>query len=155
MAPAGLFIDTHLLVLLVVGSCGRELIAKHKRLRAYTADDYDLLIDLIKVKRVDRVFVTPNTLTETSNLLAQHAEPERSRLLDRLGGLIRDSGEVFVTSAQASSNVAFLRLGLTDAAILEAISAESPLLTADLDLYLAALGKGGYLAENFTHFRDL
>ena len=87
MAAAGLFIDANLLVLLVVGSVGRDLIAKHRRLREYTGEDYEILVDVLS--RVDRVLVTPNTLTETSNLLAQHAEPERSRFFDRLRVLIR------------------------------------------------------------------
>ena len=154
MAREGLFIDASLLVLLVVGSVGRELVAKHRRLRgAYTAEDYDILVDLISP--VDRVFVTPNTLTETSNLLAHHAEPERSQLFERLRTLIQESEEIVVTSEDASSNSAFGRLGLTDAALLELITTESPLLTADLDLYLAALAKGNEAALNFTHHRNL
>ena len=154
MARAGLFIDASLLVLLVVGSVGRDLISKHKRLRgAYTAEDYDILLDLISP--VDRVFVTPNTLTETSNLLAQHAEPERSQLFDKLRTLIQESEEIVVASEDASSNSAFRRLGLTDAALLELITTESPLLTADFDLYRAALAKGDQAAVNFTHHRNL
>ena len=153
MASAGLFIDANLLVLLVVGSAGRDLIAKHRRLKEYTAEDYDTLVD--QIGRVDRVYVTPNTLTETSNLLAQHGEPERSLLFDKLRILIQGSEEIVVTSEQASGNSAFGRLGLTDAALLEAITAERPLLTVDLDLYLTALTKGEDAARNFTHLRDL
>lgn len=154
MAREGLFIDASLLVLLVVGSVGRDLVAKQRRLRgAYTAEDYDILVDLISP--VDRVFVTPNTLTETSSLLAQHAEPERSQLFDKLRTLIQESEEIVVASEDASSNSAFRRLGLTDAALLELITTESPLLTADLDLYLAALAKGNEVAVNFTHHRNL
>ena len=82
MPQTGLFIDTNLFVLLVAGSEGRELIVKHRRLEGYSAKDYDILLDLIRP--VGQVFVTPNTLTETSNLLAQHGEPERSRLLQSM-----------------------------------------------------------------------
>ncbi len=153
MPPVGLFIDANLLVLLVVGSVGRDLIAKHRRLKEYTAEDYDTLVDVID--RVERVYVTPNTLTETSNLLAQHGEPERSFLFEKLRILIQGSEEVVVASAQASGNSAFARLGLTDAALLEAITAETPLLTVDLDLYLTALAQGDEVAVNFTHLRDL
>ena len=154
MARAGLFIDASLLVLLVVGSVGRELISKHRRLRgAYTAEDYDILVDLISP--VDRVLVTPNTLTEASNLLGHHAEPERSRFFDKLRILIQKSEEIVVASEAASGNSAFRRLGLTDAALLEVITTESPLLTADLDLYLAAVAKGNEAAVNFTHHRNL
>lgn len=150
---AQVFIDASLLVLLVAGGAGQDLIAKHKRLKQYTTEDYDILVDMIS--QVDRVLVTPNTLTEASNLLAQHAEPERSRLFDRLRILIQNSDEIVVASVEASSNSAFRRLGLTDAALLEVITEESPLLTVDLNLYLAALEKGAQAVVNFTHYRNL
>lgn len=153
MPPTGFFIDANLLVLLIVGSVGRDLIAKHRRLRKFTAEDFDRLINLIN--RVDRVLVTPNTLTETSNLLEQHREPERSRFFDKLRFIIQESKEVVVASAVASRNNAFERLGLTDAALLEAVTAETPLVTVDLDLYLAALAKGQDTAVNFTHLQNL
>ena len=153
MPPSGFFLDANLFVLLVVGSVGRDLIEKHRRLRAYSAEDYEILIDLLD--RVERVFVTPNTLTETSNLLAQHAEPERSRFFDRLRFIIQESEEIVVASAVASSNSAFNRLGLTDAALLEVVTPETPLVTMDLDLYLAANASGQEAALNFTHLRNL
>ncbi len=153
MAPAGFFIDANLLVLLVVGSTGRELIARHRRLRAYRAEDYDALIDLID--QFDRILVTPNTLTETSNLLGQHKDPERSRFFETLRVLIQESEEVVVASVKASRNSAFGQLGLTDAALLEVATKETPLVTADLGLYLAALEREGEAAVNFTHLRDL
>ena len=153
MAPAGYFIDANLLVLLVVGSTDRDLIPKHRRLRRFSPGDYDLLIRFIA--QVDRVYVMPNTLTETSNLLAQHADPERSHFFDRLRFIIRESEEVVIASERASANSQFRRLGLTDAALLEAATEETPVLTVDLDLYLAALEKGAYTAVNFTHFQDL
>lgn len=153
MPPSGYFIDANLLVLLVVGSVGRGLIAKHRRLQGYTSEDYEILIKLLE--RVEQVFVTPNTLTETSNLLAQHADPERSRFFDRLRFIIQESKEVTVASAQASSNSAFNRLGLTDAALLEAVTPDTPLVTVDLKLYLAATASGQEVAVNFAHLRDL
>ena len=153
MPPSGFFLDANLFVLLVVGSVGRDLIEKHRRLREYSAEDYEILIDLLD--RVERVFVTPNTLTETSHLLAQHREPERSRFFDRLRFIIQESEEIVVASAVASSNSAFNRLGLTDAALLEVVTPETPLVTVDLDLYLAANVGGREAALNFTHFRNL
>ena len=153
MATEGLFIDTNLLVLLTVGSVGRDLIAKHRRLSEYTADDYDLLLNLLG--NVDRVFVTPNTLTETSNLLAQHGEPERSSFFDRLRYIIHESEEIVVASAEASENTSFSRLGLTDAALLEMVTDETPLLTVDSNLYDAALRKSDGAAVNFWHYRGM
>ena len=92
MPPTGFFIDANLLLLLIVGSVGRDLIAKHRRLRRFTVEDFDRLINLLD--RVEQVLVTPNTLTETSNLLAQHRDPERSRFFDRLQFIIQESKEI-------------------------------------------------------------
>ena len=153
MPSSGFFIDANLLILLVVGSVDRDLIPKHRRLRRFTVEDYERLLNLIG--HFDRVFVTPNTLTETSNLLAQHADPERSRFFDRLRFIIQESEEIVVASMDASRNSEFGRLGLTDAALLEVVTAETPLVTVDLDLYLAALAKGPYTAVNFTHLQCL
>ena len=153
--PRGYFIDANLLVLLVVGSVGQDLIAKHGRLEEYTAEDYKLLLYLLSQTRQPQIYVTPNTLTETSNLLAQHGEPERSRFLERLRRIIQVSQEIVVKSVEASGNSNFERLGLTDAALLEAISIEIPLVTVDWRLFNAALNKGIYNCVNFNHLRNL
>ena len=148
-----MYVDANLLVLLVAGLTERGLIGKHRRLRTYSVEDYDLLAELLG--RAGQVFVTPNTLTEASNLLAQHGEPERSRLLATLRSLIEASPETVIGSREASGHPAFLRLGLTDAALLQAVSPEVPLVTVDLDLYVAALAQGDERAINFNHLRDI
>ena len=149
MPPSRFLIDTNLLVLFVVGTTKRELIAKHRRLREFCVDDYDLLVRTISP--VEQIVVTPNTLTETSNLLAQHNEPQRSQFLDVLRQIIERSKEFTVASERASRNRAFLRLGLTDAVLLEVVSADTPLLTVDLDLFIAASFKDPNAAVNFRH----
>lgn len=151
MPRSGYFIDANLLVLLVAGSTSRDLIAKHRRLREYSEEDYDVLLNVIG--QVKRVYVTPNTLTEASNLLSQHADPERSQMLDMLRYVIQNSEEVVVQSVNASSRSEFYRLGLTDSALLEVVSEETPVITVDLDLYLAAIQGGLENAVNFTHLR--
>ena len=151
-APLGYFVDTSLLLLFVVGSVGRNLIAKHRRLQDYSREDYETLVNLLG--HVDYLYVTPNTLTETSNLLAQHGEPERSLFLEHLRAIIQESREVVVGSIEAAGNNEFVNLGLTDAALLEAISSEIPLVTVDTDLFVAALAKGNYHAVNFMPLRQ-
>ena len=153
MPAKGYFLDANLLVLLVVGSVGREIIDKHRRLRGdFSADDYELLLDLFR--SVDQLFVMPNTLTEASNLLAQHREPERSILLARLRAVIYENEEVVIASEDAASTPAFIRHGLTDAALLEAVSEETPLLTVDGALYQEALASGHEIAVNFEMVRN-
>ena len=152
MPLLGYFVDANLLILLVAGSVDPRIVAKHRRLNGFTTDDYAFL--LVVLNEVSHIFVTPNTLTEASNLLRQHGEPERSLLIDRLAYLIEESDEVVVASAQAATNPYFRQLGLTDAALLESISPQTPLLTVDGDLYVAALTKGENEAVNFRQFMD-
>lgn len=149
----GYFLDANLLVLLVVGSESRELIPKHRRLEHHSEEDFDILLELLE--NADRLYVTPNTLTETSNLLGQHREPERSLLMIRLHHLIHDSSEIVVASVDVSSNSKYQRLGLADAALLELATKETPVLTVDFGLYLAGLESGEERAVNFTHYRNL
>lgn len=149
----GYILDANLLMLLVVGSESRDLIPRHRRLQHYSGEDYDILLELLK--GVGQLFVTPNTLTEASNLIRQHGDPERSLLMRRLQFLIQGSREIVVASVDASSHEKFGRLGLTDAALLEVASSDTPLLTVDFDLYLAALESGEERAVNFTHYRNL
>ena len=145
----GVFIDANLLVLLVAGRTDRRLIAKHKRLREFTTDDYDHLANLLI--EFGTVFLTPNTLTEASNLLAQHGDPERSRCFGTLKALIETTEEIVIASVDVSRNSAFQRLGLTDAALLAVVSDARPLVTVDFDLYRAASRKAPNAALNFRH----
>lgn len=152
MPIAGFLPDTNLLVLFVAGNVNPDLIAKHRRLDGHTVTDYVALRELFNL--VDRVFLTPNTLTETSNLLGQHGEPERTLLMDGLRALIEGSDEIVIPSAQASANTAFPSLGLTDAVLLEAASEEMPLITVDAQLFSLATAKGQYASWNFLNDRE-
>ena len=144
------FIDAELLVLLVVGSVDRELVDTHPRTQRFTPEDYDRLFRIINMLK--RVFVTPNTLTETSNLLKQ---PRDREAISSLRILIEKSEEIVVASATAARNRAFAWLGLADTALLEVISGKRPLITVDLELFNAAFSKGEEAAVNFTHFQNL
>ncbi len=152
MPLSGSFVDANLLVLLVSGDVDTSIIAKHRRLDEYTDDDYKTLLELLYVRPDNRVLVTPNTLTEASNLLRQHREPERSLLMARFQYLIEQSEEVVIASAQASNNPAFRTAGLTDAVLLEAASAQTPVITVDSDLCSAALVKDENAAVNFRQY---
>jgi hypothetical protein len=147
-----LVVDTNLLVLFVVGMTNRNLVAKHKRLRAFSLDDFDMLCRIIASSR--QVLVTPNTLTETSNLLGHIDEPGRSRVFETFRAVIRSTTEEYVESRTACGAKEFLRIGLADSGLLEVAGKSRILLTADLDLYLCALSRG-LTVQNFNHLRDL
>lgn len=154
MPPQGYFIDSNLLLLYVVGTEDRGLIARHRRLEGFSIADYELLIDFLAPTRY--VLVTPNTLTETANLIRQHREPQRSLLMRQLRAVIVDSQEVIVSSEKASANRAFEILGLTDSVLLEVATPETPLPTVDSSLCRAILEiNGSDAAVNFTAHRDM
>ncbi len=149
-------LDTNLLVLLVVGLQDRAAIARHKRLAAYTSEDFDILSSMIR--SASAVLLTPNTLTEASNLLGK-ADRQALAFRALLGQLVKLQGERYIQSTQAVEHVAFHRLGLTDAALLtllDEIPDDAVLLTADLGLYLTANGAGRQ-ALNWNHLphRDI
>ena len=153
MNGISLILDANLLLLFIVGTTNRDLIAKHKRLRkTFSLDDFDLLYGLII--NAPNIFVTPNTLTETSNLLGYIDEPARTQVFEMFRALIPSTREEYVESQKAAGVEEFLRLGLTDSGLLEITNKSKSLLTTDLDLYIAALNRG-VSAVNFNHLREL
>jgi hypothetical protein len=108
-------IDAGLLVLLVVGSTDRRLISRHKN-ASYDEDGFDLLVE--KLEEYSQVVLTPNTLTEASNLLRQIGDPYRSQVTLSLGRLIQGHDERYIVSKDASAEKTFNRFGLTDAALM-------------------------------------
>lgn len=144
-------IDSNLLLLFIVGTTNRNLITRHRRLKAFSLEDFDLLCQLIGSSL--HILVTPNTLTETSNLLGYIDEPARSQLFETFRFLIQNTSEEYVNSQIASNTREFQRLGLTDSGLLEITGKSCAILTTDLKLYLAALSRG-LSAVNFNHLRE-
>lgn len=144
-------VDANLLVLLVVGRASRSFIAKHRRLTEFVPEDYDALVRILE--NASDLLVTPHALAETSNLAGYIAEPARAQVMQVLQTLIRTATEIAVTSKAAVERLEFVRLGLTDTALLEATAEEVVLLSTDLALCLAAESTGK-LAMNFNHVRD-
>ena|SRR2546423_4054991 len=149
---ATVLLDSNLLVLLIAGMSSREYIGKHRRLRDYSEEDFDLLLDFIGP--MSAVIVTPNILTETSNLLSAIGEPARTHIAGTFQQLVGAWEERFTQSVHAVEQSEFPRLWLTDAAILHEMANSHVLLTADLDLYLAA-SQRGFTAVNFNHLRPI
>ncbi len=144
-------LDANLLVLLIVGRIHPGLIATHKRLRAFDAENYAMLIAHLDGTTL---VTTPNAMTEASNLVAQGVrEPARSPLFAELKIFSETVSEAYVPSTSATSMPEYLWLGLTDAAWLARLDSGTELLTVDLNLVLAAQRRGRS-AVNFNHRRD-
>lgn len=154
MLPAALtkiLLDANLLVLLVVGLTDRSLILKHKRTKAFEEADYDLLVGILS--GYDTIAFTPHVLAETSNLASQIGEPDSSAIRLTFSNLIQSQEEIYLMSRDSVKHPAFIRLGLTDASILQVIRSDIPLLTTDVGLYLEA-AKANPSATNFNHLRQ-
>ena len=146
-----LLIDTALLVLYIVGKASREYIHSHKRLGEFTEQDFDTLEAI--VSRATNVVVTPNILTETSNLASMIGDPAKTRIREVFRAIVPRISETYVPSDLGVRGNEFLRLGLTDGTIVELSSPSVTVLTTDLDLYLAIAARG-LSAINFNHLRD-
>ena len=140
MSTRSLVLDANVLVLLVVGLTSRSYIRIHSRLSAYTEGDFDLLHAYANAAH--RIVVTPNTITEASNLVGQINEPARSKIMHKLRQLTEEVEEIYVESKHAAQEAVFPRLGITDSVLLSREFADAELLTADLDLYVAACSTG-------------
>jgi len=142
-----LLVDTNILLLYIVGSLSPDQIARHKRTDKFTIEDYWLLDR--QLAKFGGIVVTPNILTEVSNLLGHKDEV----LLAWLGSRIAAFDEHYVTSREAVEAAEFSRLGLTDAAILSCPTQDLTVLTDDIHLYLA-LERKGVEVINFHHLRE-
>ncbi len=146
----GLLLDTNIFLLMVIGMVDRDLIDRFKRTNTFCGDDYDCLIEFLK--NFHRFVVTPNILTEVSNLLGQLTEPKRSAAFVTLGRLTTTLFEIYVCSQDLSESTNLVRFGLTDAGLIDFAAENVLTLTDDFRLY-GMLRTSGKDAINFNHLR--
>ena len=155
MKSHAIALDSNLLLLYVVGSASPGYIAKHKRLHpVYTETDFDLLVQQVSAFSV--LILTPNTVSETSNLIDHISDPARTHIYQVLRALLAALPafeERYVSSASAANRVELAKLGITDCALLTLCAEGIPLLTVDLQLYLSA-NRFCENATNFNHLRE-
>ena len=148
MPTRKLLLDTNLLSVLAVGLANEAYLSAHKGFKAYGLEDLCALKGMAEAST--GLVVTPNTLTETCNLVDRLHSRARALVYQQLTALIQNAEEIYVESSIIAGQKAFLRLGLTDAVMLNLANRKAWLVTADLDLYLAAHA-AGYDALNFNY----
>lgn len=151
MIRGPILMDTNVLILYITGTTGRSIIPIHKRCSQFIEEDYDDLLALLGVD--PEIILLPNVVTEASNLLAQIANPYKDAILNVLKAAVLVFSEDYVTSRVAVSRDEYVRLRLTDCALLSTTDAQFHLLTVDLDLYLAFL-RAARPVTNFRHVID-
>lgn len=146
-----LFVDTNLLLLLLVGALDADQVERFRRTRKYSREDYALLATF--VDKYARMLTTPNVLTEVSNLLGQLAEPLRRHAWVALGVMAADFDERFRASKELFAEPHYPVLGLADVSIIAVLEKGVTVLTDDLGLY-ARLASAGIEVINFNHLRS-
>ena len=142
---AGALFDSNLLLVYVVGKCGRDRLMRHHTTKQYAAD-FPLIEALIE--SFARIYTTPNVLTEVSNLGGQKGGVE---FFEQLKRIIHVLDERYCTSKDATLNTQFRRLGLTDGSLLH-LSPAFLIVTADFELH-SVLRASNFDAVNFNHLR--
>ena len=112
-------VDANLIVLLVVGMASPDYIEGHKRLTDYKISDYRLLTDLLSEFGQPPLLVTSHILAEASNLLNTGGEPRRNTIMKQFVAFVSHVKEMHIPAATAIQRDEFLRLGLSDAALLD------------------------------------
>lgn len=151
-SKAGLVIDTNLLLLYLVGLHDPDRIETFKRTRAYSVDDFDLLVYVIN--QFGRFSTTPNILTEISNLI-EGVQYDDVPLLTVLRDKVNYREEYYVESRGVLSNEdeTFVKFGLSDTVLYQLARANYLILTDDLP-FCAFLQKKGLPALNFNNLRS-
>jgi hypothetical protein len=147
----GALIDANLLVLFLVGKTSKNRIQKFKPGDDFGAKDLDLLEEV--VKHLGKVITTPHILTEVSNL-AKLDGKELASFRQGYKLLVEEVDEFYDESRGVVADAAFMRLGLTDAAIAMLQRRNLLVLTVDLRLW-DTLQRRGVDAVNFNHLRAL
>lgn len=143
-------VDTNLLVLLIVGTADRKLIARHRRTREFTERDYDELWRYLE--GYDEMWVTVHCLAETSNLLKQTNSRAVPGLLRHLAAFCAGTRESYLPKDRLVTDERFLRLGVADTGFVQKAKRVDCSITVDLDLYLA-IEELGRKVVNFNHIR--
>ena len=153
MRSTRLVIDANLLVVLTVGRCRKDLLGKMRHLKEYMPEDFDLLMGIIAQSQV--VLVTPNSVTECSNLFSDGRDGDfaRESLRDLLTSGAVHIAEKYVPSETASERREYLRLGVGDCANLALLDEGTMLITSDRKLAEAAVAINSE-SINFNHCRN-
>ena len=149
---AGVIVDSNLLLLFIIGSFDEQLISTFKRTKTYTGSDYRILSEFLSA--FSEILVTPNILTEVSNLSNQLPESYKPDYFTQFGEHIGRMQEHFHSSNSLRTHDSFVKFGLADASIHECAEHGRLVLTDDARL-ADFLGRRGIDVLNFNHIRQL
>ncbi|MBA4489993.1 hypothetical protein [Paracoccus sp. S1E-3] len=146
-----IILDANLLVVWIVGACDISKLGTFKRAKAYTAEDFHWIESHITDPK--RLATIPNIVTEAGNLLLDDNGDKISGVRELLGQFMKMAREAYISSPQIADSENYMRLGVTDSAIIELCATmDVKVLTADHKLY-GQLHSLGYEAHNIWHHK--
>lgn len=150
---SGLLLDTNLFVLLVIGMIDKKEVPNNKRTKAYTQEDYEILLKFIG--RFSKIIVTPYIMAETSNLVDVFSKKLKDAPFLIIKNLIEQGkfNEIHIPSIEIVKSSGFFQYGLTDAGLVEVASKKYLILTDDLKVANYAYSRSADII-NFNHIRD-
>ena len=149
-----LLIDTNLLLLLLIGSFDPSRIrtCKVTANQGFNETDFNQLRNF--VCRFQKLVTTPHILTEVSNHAEKIKGMDKGKFLCQFLSLIEKMDERLNTSRLLAKTEAFVRFGLTDAAISHLANGNFVVLTEDFPL-AGYLQKRGVSVVNFNIVRQM
>lgn len=152
MVATRIALDANILVLLAVGSVDKGALGRKRRVKEYVPEDYDLALSIVSGFR--QAVVTPNVITECSDLLSDTSDEDEKRWLKEFvqeGQAVRV--EKYVPSKETTKLPQYNYLGVADCSLLSLIDDSTVLLTTDSKLHAAASNINPECI-NFNHCRS-
>lgn len=147
----GILVDTNLLLLLFIGGVSEKYIKEFKRTAMYTIEDYKGLLRLID--EFHKLVVTPNILTEVSNLSNGLSGERLKQFYEVFASSLSVMSEQYISSASTSDIPGFHAYGLADSGIIATAKEQYLVLTDDLR-FASFARQNGVDVLNFNHIRE-
>jgi hypothetical protein len=136
---------------LVVGAADPRLLGSIPHLRAYTPDDFPLVVGLAIKFRV--VAVTPQVLTEVAHFLTKIPGPTGERVKLKFVELVSALRERAPPTRRVARRTEFRWLDLADCSLLEVAGEHDVIFTGDARLVAQRLALGR-LVISFNQLRE-
>jgi hypothetical protein len=151
-ADSGVFIDSNLLLVLLVGEFDRERVDTFKRTKHLGSEGYDTLVKFLGA--FQRKVTCPHVLTEVSNLASNLYDEDLIRFFEAFAQYAANTYEISLRSSDAVRRPELSSLGLTDTVILSEAVGKYLVLTDDFRL-AAKVNKAKGDAVNFNHIQEM
>jgi hypothetical protein len=135
----------------MIGRVSEDQIQTFKRTNIFTKSDFHLLLRIID--KFDKLIITPNILTEVSNLSNGLSGKSLEKFHDSISSSLETIKEVYITSAAITEVNGFSKYGLADSGIIAAAKDNYLVLSDDLK-FTGFAAQRGIDCINFNHVRD-